>query len=408
MLITGLTNGTGYTVAMRAVSDGRRRRGIDHQRRRDAVRLPDRARSDHDRHDSPANGALLVSWAAPNNNGSAITSYTATAFTLLTTAASGRHPCTTTAALSCTITGLRNGTTYYVSLQATNAAGASARSDPRVAGTPAAVPNAPTASDRDRRRGQVALTWTAPANNGIGDHRLQDLLLDRRRELHAVQRRRLDRHHATVTGLTNGTAYTFEVAAVNANGTGPLSSAVVVDHPARDRHHADPVDRHPDQHRVHVHDHQLRRGDDLHVRGDERRDGDAERRTVTVTGLAPGASSTVTVTAAKTGFTTTTAPVTGRRSRPAPRRPSAPPRRPLDGLTVLITNYDTAATYTIDHRRPGQSRSAATSAWSRVGPGAGRIGDGHRDRRQDAASRTRRRPYTGSALAAGTAPTFSV
>ena len=60
--------------------DGRQRRRVDHVDG-DAVRPPVRA-GHHDVTTSPANGGVVVSWTPAANNGSAITGYTATAFTL--------------------------------------------------------------------------------------------------------------------------------------------------------------------------------------------------------------------------------------------------------------------------------------------------------------------------------------
>ena len=84
---------------------------------------------------TPGNAQATISWTAPTNTGgSPITGYTATASV-------GGQSCTTTTATSCTISGLANGTTYYVSVTATNAVGIS---DPSVvAVTPTADPVAP-------------------------------------------------------------------------------------------------------------------------------------------------------------------------------------------------------------------------------------------------------------------------
>ncbi len=57
--------------------------------------------------------------------------------------------------------------------------------------------------------------------------------------------------NATVTGLTNGTAYTFEVYAVNGNGTGPVSAPSNSVTPLGARHGADHVG--PGEHGRRVH-----------------------------------------------------------------------------------------------------------------------------------------------------------
>jgi hypothetical protein len=73
------------------------------------------------------NGAATVSWYPATDNGSPITSYTATA--------SDGSSCVTTT-LTCTITGLTNGTTYTVAVTATNAIGSSNSSWTPVSVTP--------------------------------------------------------------------------------------------------------------------------------------------------------------------------------------------------------------------------------------------------------------------------------
>ena len=84
---------------------------------------------------TPGNAQATISWTAPTNTGgSPITGYTATA-------SAGGQSCTTTTATSCTISGLTNGTTYDISVTATNAVGVS---DPSVvAVTPTSDPVAP-------------------------------------------------------------------------------------------------------------------------------------------------------------------------------------------------------------------------------------------------------------------------
>ncbi len=68
------------------------------------------------------NGSATVSWTAPNNGGSAITSYTVTPYIGSTAqtpvTVSGSPPAT-----SATVTGLTNGTSYTFTVSATNAVG---------------------------------------------------------------------------------------------------------------------------------------------------------------------------------------------------------------------------------------------------------------------------------------------
>ena len=74
--------------------------------------------------------------APASDGGSAIVGYTVTA-------SPGGRTCTTTGAISCTVTGLTNGTAYTFTVTATNATGTSAASADSSAVTPAAAPTPP-------------------------------------------------------------------------------------------------------------------------------------------------------------------------------------------------------------------------------------------------------------------------
>ena len=129
--ITGLANGTAYTVTVTATNAA----GTSTASSPSAAVTPfvpgvpgaptgvlARAR----------NGALGVEWTAPAaDGGSAITGYTATA-------APGGASCTA-ATTACVITGLANGTPYTVTVRATNAIGTGAASAPSAAVAPAPV-----------------------------------------------------------------------------------------------------------------------------------------------------------------------------------------------------------------------------------------------------------------------------
>jgi multiple sugar transport system substrate-binding protein len=78
------------------------------------------------------NASALVSWTAPaSNGGSAITGYRVTS-------SPGGKNCTTSGALSCTVSGLTNGQAYTFTVHATNGVGDGPESDPSAAVTPVA------------------------------------------------------------------------------------------------------------------------------------------------------------------------------------------------------------------------------------------------------------------------------
>ena len=122
------------------------------------------------------------------------------------------------------VTGLTNGVTYYFRVRANNAFSSGPFTN--VSGVPATVPGAPTVMTATAGDAQVSLTWTAPANGGsaITDYGIQ-FSSNSGSTWSTFTDGVSTATSATVTGLTNGTAYVFRVRAVNAKGDGPYSSA---------------------------------------------------------------------------------------------------------------------------------------------------------------------------------------
>lgn len=153
------------------------------------------------------NAKITASWQAPLDNGGApIVSYVATT-------SPGGKQCRTTGARTCTITGLKNGTSYRVSVTAANAALRSVASDPSAPVTPATVPNPPLAVTAQSMDKSARVRWSAPNSTGgapITSYTVRSIPGGRSCTSAAKV--------CTVTGLANGARYQFTVTAKNRVG----------------------------------------------------------------------------------------------------------------------------------------------------------------------------------------------
>jgi hypothetical protein len=122
-------------------------------------------------------------------------------------------------------TALTNGTAYNIQIKAVNAIG-DGTATASTSATPAGSPDAPTAVWGAGGNTEVRVTWTAPASNGaaITDYVVQ-YSSDSGLTWSTFSDGTSTTASATVTGLTNGTSYTFKVSATNSIGTGSYSTA---------------------------------------------------------------------------------------------------------------------------------------------------------------------------------------
>ncbi|CAH1214382.1 hypothetical protein PAECIP111893_03790 [Paenibacillus plantiphilus] len=129
---------------------------------------------------------------------------------------------------------LTNGTSYYFIVKAGNSGGVSAASN-EASATPIAVPSAPTHATAAAGNGSATISFTIPSENGgspITEY-----------EVTAAPGNITKTGTAspiTITGLTNGTSYTFTVKAINGAGSSEssaMSNAVIPSSPSTDNYY---------------------------------------------------------------------------------------------------------------------------------------------------------------------------
>jgi hypothetical protein len=159
-------------------------------------------------------GQATVSWSPPaSNGGNLIFAYIAR---------SVQDPlkqCVAYGALSCTVGDLVNGTSYSFVVYALNpiTGPASQASAPVKPGGP---PSAPIGITVVAGLGQVTVSWSAPVSNG-GSVTAYSVTADQDTSKHCQTS---GTRSCAVTGLAEGTSYTFRVVAVSASGKSPPSA----------------------------------------------------------------------------------------------------------------------------------------------------------------------------------------
>ena len=174
----------------------------------------------------PGNASAVVTWLAPAGDG-AVTGYTITPYV----GGTAQTPKTfASTATTQTFTGLTNGVTYTFDVAATHASGTGPRSP---ASGPVLVgsPQAPVFQSATPRNASAQVQWWPPANNGSA---ITGYVVTPYIGLAAQPQQTFNgpANSVLVTGLTNGTAYTFTISARNGVGLGPASNPTAAVTPA--------------------------------------------------------------------------------------------------------------------------------------------------------------------------------
>ena len=349
LVITGLRNGAAYAIKIRAVNAIAS--GTASSATTAIPQVPGAGKPTNVAV-SPLNGAVLVSWRAPEGwVGDPITSYRVNA-------TPGSASCTwTTGASSCEVSGLTNGVTYSFTVTSVGAGGDIDFANAASTVTPRSSATAPVDVSALAGGGEASVSWNAPTDTG--GSAITDYLIQFSSDAGTTWTTFVDGTSTdastTVTGLNPATAYVFRVAAVNPSGTSPYSTATTA---------ITTFALGPDLALVPV----SRTGDGFTFQlslvgsgsvadysisttgGTVVRDG----LNFTVRGMSPGATSTIALTAARSGYSTSRATITGTALLAGTAPSLSAVTNTENGFTFTIASYGASGTsYTYLVNGPG-------------------------------------------------------
>jgi uncharacterized repeat protein (TIGR02543 family) len=208
--VSGLTNGTAVTFTVRASNGAYTSDTSTASIAITPARAPD-APTTSATTSNPGEAVVTVT-APANDGGSAITSYTVTS-------SPGGFTCLITPpATSCTFTGLSDGVAYTFATSAANDVGTSSTGTASSAITPKNKPTPPTTITPAAGDAQATVTFSGATPRGAAITSYTIVASPGGASASGSS------SPITLTGLTNGVAYTFEIVAINSIGTSETST----------------------------------------------------------------------------------------------------------------------------------------------------------------------------------------